>query len=82
MTEDQLKTLIITELKKIAPESDPGKLNPDENIRQSLDIDSFDFLQFIIALDNKTGITVPEEDYGKISSIKNLTGYLHSKLMT
>jgi acyl carrier protein len=35
-------------LKKIAPETEI--LKPDENIRETLNIDSFDALQFIVAL--------------------------------
>jgi acyl carrier protein len=66
-------------LKKIAPETDPDQLSPNENIRESLNIDSYDFLQFIVALDDKLKIEIPEEDYGKISTLGALTDYLMNK---
>jgi acyl carrier protein len=64
-------------LKKIAPETEPSELKPDENIRETLNIDSFDALQFIVALDEKLGIEIRnrimENQYDEITSsyIKN-----------
>lgn len=80
MTEAETKNLIFQLLKKIAPETEPEKLKPDENIRQALDIDSFDYLQFIVALDEKLGIETPEEDYGKVSTLQELVTYIASKI--
>lgn len=79
MSEEDIKKTIFGELKKIAPDTQPEKLQPDENIRQTLDIDSFDFLQFIVSLDAKMGINILEQDYGKISTLKNLVSYLTIK---
>lgn len=79
MTADEIRKIIFQLLKNIAPETEPEKLQPDENIRQALDIDSFDYLQFIIALDEKLGIETPEADYGKINTMANLVAYTLSK---
>jgi len=43
-------------LKQIAPDTEPGQLQPDDNIRQKLEIDSFDSLRFIVELDEKLGV--------------------------
>lgn len=79
MTEDELKKIIADVLKQIAPETDPAKLLPDDNIREKLEIDSFDALQFIVALDEKLGVETPEQDYGKIATLKNLVSYVMEK---
>lgn len=79
MNKEELKKIIFQLLKKIAPETDPDQLSPNENIRESLNIDSYDFLQFIVALDDKLKIEIPEEDYGKISTLGTLTDYLMNK---
>ncbi|WP_281228772.1 acyl carrier protein [Flavobacterium aquiphilum] len=50
---------------KIASDREPPTLKPNENISERLRIDSFDALQFIIALNEKLGIEIPEKDYGK-----------------
>ena len=80
MNEEEIKNIIFQLLKKIAPETEPAALQPEDNIREVLNIDSFDSLQFIVSLNEKLGIKIPEEDYGKISTLKSLTGYLLKKL--
>lgn len=76
MNEDDVKKTIFKLLKRIAPEMEPSQLKPDENIRETLNIDSFDALQFIVALNEKLGIEIPEEDYGKTSTLKTLLSYV------
>ncbi|WP_026898260.1 acyl carrier protein [Daejeonella oryzae] len=79
MTELEIKQIIFKLLKQIAPDSEPESLMPDDLIRQKLEIDSYDALQFVIALDEHFGIQTPEEDYGKIETLKNLTTYIQDK---
>jgi acyl carrier protein len=80
MIEAELKRIIFEGLRKIAPESEPEKLGPDANVRKTLDIDSYDFLNFLIGLSEKLGVEVPEEDYGKIRSLKELLTYLSPRV--
>ena len=79
MNEEEIKEIVFQLLKKIAPDTEPSELQPDENIRETLNIDSFDSLQFIVALNEKTGIEIPEEDYGKIATLQALTAYIKNK---
>ena len=79
MNEEEIKEIVFQLLKKIAPDTEPSALQPDENIRETLNIDSFDSLQFIIALNKKTGIEIPEEDYGKIATLQALLAYIKNK---
>jgi len=58
---------------------EPEQLQPDDNIRQKLEIDSFDALRFIVELDEKLGVETPEEDYGKIATLKSLVTYIMEK---
>ena len=68
MSEAELKRVIFDGLRKIAPESEPEALAPDANVRKTLDIDSYDFLNFLIGLNETIGVDVPESDYGKLCS--------------
>ncbi len=79
MTEDQIKSVVFHLLKTIAPDTDPAQLKPGDNIRQKLSIDSFDYLQFIVGLDKELSIQTPEEDYGKIGTLKELVEYVFSR---
>lgn len=80
MTEEEIKTTIFQLLQRIAPETDPSRLMPEENIREALNIDSFDALQFIVAISEELKVDIPEEDYGKTSNLKSLLAYLSKKL--
>lgn len=79
MTEEEIKQVLFRLLKKIAPETEPEKLKPDDDIRRTLEIDSFDALQFVVALDEHFGIETPEADYGKITTLKGLISYIIQK---
>ena len=79
MTETEIRQKLVALLKEIAPDTEPETLKPDDNIRQTLMIDSFDYLQFIVGVDEKFGIQTPEEDYGKIGTLEYLIGYLSAQ---
>jgi acyl carrier protein len=80
MSDAELKQIILDGLRQIAPESDPAALRPDQKIRESLDIDSFDFLNFLITLHKRLKVDIPEADYGKLNTLDSLTAYLKAKL--
>jgi len=80
MNQEEIKKIVFQLLQRIAPETDPSQLMPEENIREALNIDSFDVLQFIVSISEKLNVDVPEEDYGQTSSLKSLLAYLDKKL--
>lgn len=75
-----LRELMLHELGQIAPEADYDSLDPAADIRSTLEIDSFDFLNFLIALDTRLGIETPEADYGKLNSLDDLVTYFSARL--
>jgi acyl carrier protein len=79
MTEQELIAIIVAELKKVAPETDPAALAPEENLREALDIDSFSFLRVLVGIGEQTGIEIPEADYGKVGTMAAMTGYLAAR---
>lgn len=79
MTEEDIRKKIFQLLRKVAPDTEPETLKPDDTIRQVLGIDSFDYLSFIVALDEELEVQTPEEDYGKIGSLKTLIAYILEK---
>jgi acyl carrier protein len=76
MTTEELKQIIFAALGQIAPEADFDQLKPDENIQSALDIDSFDFLNFLIVLNEQIGVEIPEADYRQVSTLNGLIAYL------
>jgi len=80
MNESEIKELVFAGLRRIAPESEPESLRPDQNIRESLEIDSFDFLRFLVGLNEKTGVEIPEDDYGQLVTLDDMIRYLEARV--
>jgi len=80
MTESELRDIVFMGLRQVAPESDPNTLRPEENIREALDVDSYDFLQFLIGLSEETGVEIPEADYEQVFTLAGLFRYLSARL--
>lgn len=79
-TKAELRQIILAQLRGLAPEADLDDLRPHDDIRETLEIDSFDFLNFLIALNKEIGVEVPEQDYGKVNTLETLTSYLLARL--
>lgn len=80
MSAEELKQLIFDVLGQIAPEADFDSLEPGEDMRAALDIDSFDFLNFLIGLNEQVGVEIPEADYGQLVSLDDLVNYLVARM--
>jgi acyl carrier protein len=80
LSAEELKQLIFDVLGQIAPEADFDSLDPGEDMRAALDIDSFDFLNFLIGLNEQVGVEIPEADYGQLVSLDDLVNYLLARM--
>jgi acyl carrier protein len=76
MTPDDIRASVLRALGGIAPEADLQHLRPDIGFRQQLDIDSVDFLNFVIALHKEFKMEVPEKDYPKLTTLDGCVAYL------
>jgi acyl carrier protein len=65
-------------LARIAPEADLDTLPPDADLQETLDLDSMDFLNFMIAVKDATGVEVPERDYPQVSSLRGCADYVRA----
>lgn len=70
MTQEEIKATVLRILGEIAPEADVSRLKPDVSFRDQLDIDSMDFLNFVIALDEELDVRIPESEYPKLSTLE------------
>ncbi len=82
MTPEELRKAVIDALCQVAPEADPSRLRPDVSFRRQLDIDSMDFLRFVIALHEKLHAEIPEKDYPKLTTLDDCVAYLAAALAT
>jgi acyl carrier protein len=80
MTRDEIRTAVLQALTGVAPEIDPRCLEADRAFRQEFDLDSMDFLNFVIALHGTLGVAVPERDYGRLATLNSAIDYLAGRL--
>ncbi len=76
MNQAEAKRLIFDVLLGIAPEADLDALPGRAQMREELDLDSMDFLNFIAALHERTRIDIPEADYPKLFTLDGAVAYL------
>ncbi len=76
MTSDEARALMRSVLKTIAPEVNLDDVAQGETIQEALELDSFDFLQFVTGLAEATGRPMPERDYPKLSTVEGCVAYL------
>jgi acyl carrier protein len=79
VTDAELDQAVRSVLSQIAPEADLDALGQDVDIHDELDLDSMDFLNFVIGLEAATGIDVPEREYARLRTLAGCVDYLHSR---
>ena len=79
MTLDEIKTAVVSALTGVAPEIDPRSIHSGVSFRDELDLDSMDFLNFVLALHERLGVDIPEVDYPKLYTFDSAVSYLASK---
>jgi acyl carrier protein len=76
MTKDEIKAAVLRMLGQVAPEADLGALKPNLRLRDQLDIDSMDLLNFVIGLHKEFKVNIPEADYPKLATLDGCVEYL------
>jgi acyl carrier protein len=76
----ELRTTVYAILQSIAPEIEPAALDAAAPLRDQIDLDSMDYLNFIVGMHEKLKVEIPESDYRKLVSLDDIVSYLHEKL--
>ncbi len=80
MNEEEIRARVMKTLSGIVPELESSTLKMGASLRDQLDIDSMDFLNFLIALHQEFAVDVPESDAGKLGTIDACVAYLTQAL--
>ena len=80
MNEPEIRSTVLQVLTGIAPEVDDGELVPGRPLRDQVDLDSMDWLNFMIALHERLKIDIPESDYAKLTTLDAIIAYLSTRL--
>lgn len=79
MNRNELQPLVFAELKKIAPELGEGDVVPDKLLRDQVDLDSMDWLNFLIAVHQRFGVEIAESDYAALDTLDRICDYIAAR---
>lgn len=73
---DEIRAGVVAELTAIAPEVDEADISDTELLRDQVDLDSMDWLNFLVALHKRFDVDIPESQYASLRTIEDLTTYI------
>lgn len=76
MTKEGIKEIVLRVLGEIAPEAELASIKSDVSLRDQLDIDSMDFLNFLVGIHRQFDIEIPEADYPKLVTVNDCVEYV------
>lgn len=79
MTREEIRRAVVEALTRVAPEIDRASIQAGVSFRDQLDLDSMDFLNFVLALHERLGADIPEVDYPRLHSLDSAVDYLASR---
>ncbi len=79
MTDGEIRQAVREALGNVAPEVDFNTIDPAKDLRDQIDIDSVDFLNFVIGLHKALNIEIPDADVAKLTTLNGCVSYLLAK---
>ena len=79
-TLDRLRAAAQEELLNVAPDLAEVTIPFDADLRETLDLDSMDFVNWVAALHRRLGVDIPELDYPKLRTLDATATYLRARL--
>jgi len=76
LDQDQVRAPMLEILKTLAPEMDAAELVADAPLRKQIDLDSMDWLNFLLGLHRELKVEIPEADYANLVTLNDVTAYL------
>jgi acyl carrier protein len=80
MNDSELRTVVCATLQSIAPEVDTASLRDSRPLRLQVDLDSMDWLNFLIGLSQRLKVDIAESDYGQLVTLNDVMAYLRARL--
>lgn len=72
--------MVLKALSGVAPEIDTASVRPEVPLRDQVDLDSIDYLNFMIAIHAASGVDIPEADYGTLGTVNDTVQYLAQRM--
>lgn len=81
-TSQDIRSDILSVLTSIAPEVEPEEIEDHTLLRDQVDLDSMDWLNFLVGIHKRFSVDIPESDYQKLRTVADLVGYVERHTMT
>ena len=75
MSRDDIQIQLLAAIGEIAPETDLAAIDPARLLRQQVDLDSADWLNFLVAVHEKLGIDIPDAEAARLRTLQQLVDY-------
>jgi acyl carrier protein len=69
---------VLSVLTTIAPEVDPDDILDDALLRDQVDLDSMDWLNFLVGIHKRLHVDIPESDYASLRTLADVVGYVNA----
>lgn len=80
MDSSQIRSTAVSILGTIAPEIDPQQIDASRPLREQVDLDSMDWLNFLVALHQQFKVEIPESDYARLVTLDDVVNYLSVRI--
>jgi acyl carrier protein len=77
---NDIRTEVLSVLTGIAPEVDADEITDDELLRDQVDLDSMDWLNFLIGIHKRLQVEIPESDYASLRTLGDVVCYVDARL--
>jgi len=82
MTQNDIRAEVLTVLTTIAPEVEVEDVRDDVLLRDQVDLDSMDWLNFLIGIHNRLHVDIPESDYASLRTLNDVVHYVERHVST
>jgi acyl carrier protein len=80
MSPADIQSRLLAAIAEIAPETDLETIDPARALRQQVDLDSADWLNFLVAVHEKLGVDVPDAEAARLRTLEQLTAYCATRM--
>jgi acyl carrier protein len=77
-----LRAEVLSVLTTIAPEVDPADIRDEELLRDQVDLDSMDWLNFLLGIHKRLHVEIPESDYASLRTLADVVRYIEQHSTT
>lgn len=77
-TQEDTRGIVLSVLTTIAPEVDADDITDDDLLRDQVNLDSMDWLNFLLGIHKRFNVDIPESEYASLRTLSDVVGYVES----